>query len=212
MKGKEAIIDMWRSGYFEQYRLRKEVEKYLLKEYGITHSNISMILGRCKFLRKKEKGWIQKTRYAKTYREGSGQLDYFELLQIHPQIAKVSKKLFQDRHFAPAIFEAFKKVNNLVKSKSNRKDLDGKSLMQTVFSPNNPTLCFNELSTQSEKDEQEGFMYLFTGAILGVRNPKAHENIVQRDVHRTIEYLVLASLLCKRLDEAEVRKNNKNIK
>jgi len=97
----------------------------------------------------------------------------------------------------------FKKINNLVKEKSCRKDLDGKSLMQHVFSVNNPILKFNELSTQTDRDEQEGFMYLFSGAMLGIRNPKGHENIVQNDMYKALEYLMLASLLCKRLEETK---------
>jgi uncharacterized protein (TIGR02391 family) len=54
--------------------------------------------------------------------------------------------------------------------------------------------------TQSEKDEQEGFMYLFMGAMQGIRNPKAHKEIVQNDPFITLEYLGFASFLLKRID------------
>ena len=123
------------------------------------------------------------------------------LNEMHPEIRRVSEKVFKDNHYAEAIFNAFKRVNNLVKEKSGKRDLDGKDLMLTVFSRNNPILKFNNLVSRTDQDEQEGFMHLFAGAIMGIRNPKAHEDIVQLDKIKTLEYLSFASLLCRRLDD-----------
>ena len=36
---------------------------------------------------------------------------------------------------------------------------------------------------------------------VGIRNPKAHENIQQSDPYKTLEYLAIASLLMKKIDE-----------
>ena len=44
---------------------------------------------------------------------------------------------------------------------------------------------------------------LFAGAIHGIRNPKGHDNIIQKKELRALEYLVFASLLCKRLGETK---------
>lgn len=120
---------------------------------------------------------------------------------LHPIIQEVSKKLFTDGHYSQAIFEAYKVVVNEVKKVSGVHRLDGKPLMEHVFSVNNPVIKFNSLQSQSEKDEQVGLMLLFSGAALGIRNPKAHDNIVQKDKIRSLEYLFFASLLLKRLDE-----------
>lgn len=202
MKINETIKDLWKNDYFNVHRSPNDVKSELFNKHGITCSNITMQLKSCKsFLRKETKGWIQKTRY--DVAEPSKKVDNFKLFQIHPEIESVSKKLFLDGHYSQAIFEAFKRVNNLVKEKAGRKDLDGKSLMQNVFSVNNPVLKFNSLSTQSDKDEQEGFMYLFSGAMLGIRNPKGHENIIQNNKSKALEYLVFASLLCRRLEETK---------
>ena len=65
-----------------------------------------------------------------------------------------------------------------------------------------PVLCLNSLRTLSELDEQKGFRFLFQGAVIGIRNPKAHNVIVQKDQSKTLEYLSLISLLAKRTDEA----------
>ena len=45
-------------------------------------------------------------------------------------------------------------------------------------------------------------MEIFAGAMTGIRNPKAHSNIVL-DENRAIHLLHLASLLMYKLDEAK---------
>lgn len=129
----------------------------------------------------------------------------FDAMQFHPKVIEASRELFKDGHYRDAIYRAFVEVNNFVKDKSN-KQLDGKRLMSTVFSLDNPIIKLNELKNQTDKDEQEGFMFLFMGAMEGIRNPKAHLNIIQKDPYRTLEYLALASLLMKIAEEGKAVK------
>jgi len=130
-------------------------------------------------------------------------LQIFDVMQFHPRIITASKSLFETGHYSQAIFEAFKAVNNFVKEKTGL-SLDGKDLMAKVFREEDPIIRLNELKTRSEKDEQEGFMFLFMGAMAGIRNPKAHDNVVQTDPYRALEYLSFASLLMKRVEEGKV--------
>jgi uncharacterized protein (TIGR02391 family) len=123
----------------------------------------------------------------------------FDSMQFHPKIVQASRKLFEDGHYRDAILRAFIEVNSFVKAKTGL-ELDGKALMSRVFRVENPVIKLNELKTQSEKDEQEGFMFLFMGAMVGIRNPKAHDNIIQRNPLRTLEYLALASMLMRRAE------------
>lgn len=129
-------------------------------------------------------------------------IECFDKLEIHAEIKKVSRELFINKHYAQAILEAFKKINNMVKIKSGRLDLDGKSLMTTVFSRNNPTLRLNVLETATDLDQQEGYMHLFAGSIQGIRNPKAHDEIVQNDPFITVKFLCFASMLAQKVDES----------
>jgi len=133
-----------------------------------------------------------------------------DLIRLHPKIVEVSMSLFETEHYAQAIFEALKAVNNFVKEKSG-KSLDGKALMSKVFSEDKPVIMLNELLTQSDRDEQEGFKFLFMGAMVGIRNPEAHDNVIQTDPYRTLEYLSFASLLMKRVEEGKVILLNKNV-
>jgi uncharacterized protein (TIGR02391 family) len=123
----------------------------------------------------------------------------FDRMKFHTKIIEASGSLFKDGHYAPAILEAFKAVNNFVKQKTG-KSLDGKALMSEVFSERNPYIKLNDLKTQSDLDEQEGFKFLYMGAMVGIRNPKAHDMVQQKDPYKTLEYLAFASLLIKRID------------
>ncbi len=121
----------------------------------------------------------------------------FDKMQFHPKIVNASRALFEDAHYAQAIFEAFKAVENFVREKSGLSSY-GKNLMATAFNEENPIIKVPEAG-YFDKDVQEGFKFLFMGATQGIRNPKAHKEIVQNDPFITLEYLGFASFLLKRI-------------
>jgi uncharacterized protein (TIGR02391 family) len=128
--------------------------------------------------------------------------DFWHL--IHPAIAGVTKTRFDSKHYADAIETALKYINEFVKTKVKKKtgkELDLAPLMQFAFSPNNPIITFDDISTETGKNIQQGYMQIFTGAMIGIRNPKAH-GIVDIDETRAIHFLFLASLMMHKLDEA----------
>lgn len=120
--------------------------------------------------------------------------------KFHSSVTFVSKHLFVDGHYSQSIFEACKLLNKKVQEKSGNVK-DGKALMLEVFSPNNPVLKFNNGNSVSDKDEQEGLMHIYAGLMQGVRNPKGHDLVVQKDKFRTLDYLTFISILFKKLDE-----------
>jgi uncharacterized protein (TIGR02391 family) len=79
--------------------------------------------------------------------------------------------------------------------------LDGTNLAEVAFSLKRPVLAFGDLSDESARNEQLGFMELVKGVALGVRNPFAHTH-GREEFQVAFEYLVLASLLCRRIDQA----------
>lgn len=120
---------------------------------------------------------------------------------LHPLIKSVAGQLFMDGYFRQAILDTYILLTETVKTKSGRYDLDGVPLMQTVFSIKNPIIKISD-----DPDEQLGFMWMFSGAVMGIRNPKAHRLIQQRDPQRTLEWLSYASVLLRALDDAQVVK------
>ena len=78
--------------------------------------------------------------------------------------------------------------------------------MRTVFSKNAPILAFNDLSDQSDFDEQEGMMHLYEGVALGIRNPRGHD-FQEDSADRALEYICLISMLANRLEETTKNSN-----
>lgn len=130
---------------------------------------------------------------------------YFDHLNLHPRILEVSRDLFLDGYHWEAVFAAAKALVNYVKERSGRHDLDGAPLVRAVFSRNDPVLAFNDLSDQTDLDEQEGMMHLFEGAVLGIRNPGGH-SFPEGPEQRAVEYISLLGLLAYRVQEAKRRK------
>ncbi len=123
-------------------------------------------------------------------------------LDLHPEIRRAAEALFRDKHYANAIEDACKVLDALVKMRSGQHDLSGTELMQKTFSVNNPTLRFNPGTTESDKSEQQGMMFLYAGTMLAFRNPRAHE-IIKDDPEIALEVLSFISFLAKALDSAQ---------
>jgi uncharacterized protein (TIGR02391 family) len=122
----------------------------------------------------------------------------YTALDLHPAIVDAATDLYRDGHYANAIEDSVKALNNLVRLKSGL-EADGAPLMTTAFSPEKPVLRFNELQDQSDRDEQRGFMMMFAGAVAGLRNPRAHK-LIKDDPERALEFIAFVSLLGKLLD------------
>jgi uncharacterized protein (TIGR02391 family) len=124
---------------------------------------------------------------------------------IHESIKKVSQDRYADKHYVDAVEAAFKEVIKRVKDYVNLKTnskFDGARAIGRAFDCDrqNPLVKFNDIQSEEEKDEQRGIAFLFKG-VVGIRNRKAHENITLNDPYRAMEYLALASLLMRLLDE-----------
>ena len=125
--------------------------------------------------------------------------DFWNL--FHPEILEVSRIKFKDGHYADAVESAFKKINAIVKQNyfnSTKQELDGRDLMFKAFSLNNPVIKLSALSSQTDRNIQEGYMYLFAGSMQAIRNPHAHDNIpIEKEI--AIHLIFLASLLMWKL-------------
>ena len=126
---------------------------------------------------------------------------------IHPNIAVVSQKLFEDGHYANAAEDAFVEINDRVKklfmkvNPTATKVPDGQAAMNTVFSDNAPLVEFCDRSTETGSNIQRGYMQMLAGAMSALRNPKAHANItITKD--DAMRHLMFASMLMYKIDEA----------
>ncbi len=132
----------------------------------------------------------------------SNQIDHVWAL-LHPSVVTLAKPRFEAGHYADAVEAVLKELNSVVKLLHKgvaNEELDGAPLMRKAFTPNRPTITLDDLATESGRNIQQGHMDLFAGAMIGVRNPKAHGNVVITP-ERAIHHFFLASLLFHKLDE-----------
>src|SRR3990172_3977941 len=117
----------------------------------------------------------------------------FDLRNIHPRLHPISRALFDDGHYAQATFEAFKFVDKEIQRFSGISE-SGYKLFMRAFAENSPAILLTKMSNTSEKDEQEGYKFMFAGSALAIRNPRGHEYNIKDDPDNSFHHLILASL------------------
>lgn len=123
---------------------------------------------------------------------------------LHPLIKEVAFNKFSSYQYADSVESAFKEINSRLKKicqKLAHQERDGQDLMNFVFSEHNPILKFENTSTGSGRNVLNGYRQIFAGAMQGIRNPKAHENMsITKEA--AVKRLIFASLLMDKIDEA----------
>jgi uncharacterized protein (TIGR02391 family) len=125
----------------------------------------------------------------------------FDVRNIHPDIACVSLKLFDDGHYSQATFEAFKLLDNRVRDVSGIRD-SGHKLMMVAFNEEHPKIKLNNLVTSSDKDEQMGFKHVFAGSMSAIRKPRGHD-IRTDPIDLCLDHLSFASVLLRTFESRE---------
>jgi uncharacterized protein (TIGR02391 family) len=118
--------------------------------------------------------------------------------RLHPSVREASQR-YLETHLEVAIFEAFKAVNKRVKEMTGL-DADGSDLMAKAFADKDAPLQLGD-SSDTGRNIQSGYRFLFMGAVRGIRNRDAHELFVPLTDEEAFEQLGLASLLMRRLDD-----------
>lgn len=120
----------------------------------------------------------------------------------HSLIHKHCHRLFVQKNYFHAVFEAAKVYNKLVQEKS-QSEKDGQPLMLEVLSVNG-VLKLNKGISQTEKNVQEGVKFLSAGLMQAMRNPTAHEPALDWPISRDdcLDMLSFISYLFRQLESA----------
>jgi len=121
---------------------------------------------------------------------------------LHPRIAMIAKPRFDSGFYSDSVEAAFKEINVIIKTHYKQKtniELDGAKLMTNAFSKDNPVFTLADTSTMDGKNVQQGYMNLFLGSTIGIRNPSAHGNAEMEQID-AIHFLFLDSLLLRKFD------------
>lgn len=125
---------------------------------------------------------------------------------LHPDIQRVSEKLYRDGSYAEAACNAFIEVNSCVKKlyqtlcPDDTNPPDGQTLMNRFFADKEPIIEAADRSTQTGRDIHTGTRFLFAGAMAALRNPKSHENI-ELEKEDCMRRLIFASMLMFKIDK-----------
>jgi uncharacterized protein (TIGR02391 family) len=159
----------------------------------------------------REDGKVIKAKAAKTIGEAQQRADDLrsELARrdVHPDVLAFCRaKLLQQNYFH-AVLEAAKSVADKLRNLTGVTG-DGSPLVDALcFPAASPRVRFNSLATEWERSEQAGIATLMKGLFSTFRNPAAHAPKLSWATSRSdaLDMLTLASMLHRRLDEADVR-------
>lgn len=129
---------------------------------------------------------------------------------IHPCLLPACWPRFIDGHYTDVIETAFEIISQRVllmaKSRGLKIELSGVKLMTEAFSPKKhfiKLIAPPNSTAQSETDFQQGYMYLFAGAMSAIRNVAAHNKQYVGERDDAIRKLFFASMLMYELDKVE---------
>ncbi|GLK83678.1 TIGR02391 family protein [Ancylobacter defluvii] len=120
-----------------------------------------------------------------------------------PEINNVSRDLFASGHYSLAVQEAYKAIEKFIQEKTKSTGLSGTQLMQNVFSVSSPKLAWSKRSIPSQEDEHKGYQFLYSGAMLGIRNPVVHEFNWIDNEEVALELLLFAQHLLRKAKAAK---------
>ena len=120
---------------------------------------------------------------------------------LHPVVFEHAYQQYRNGHLRDAVLNAVVAVFDLIRERTGLK-IDGQGLVPEAFSLEKHHLVFSEMDTESGRNDQKGFLQILSGAYIGIRNPKAHSLHHDLDETKAAQYLVFASLLARRVSEA----------
>lgn len=122
---------------------------------------------------------------------------------LHPIVVEHAYQLYRNGHLREAVLNSITAIFDFIRARTGSEE-DGDRLIGQVMAPNDPRLILSELASESGQNDQKGFMQIYKGAYQGIRNPKAHSLTHDLTPEKAAQYLVFASLLARRAEEAEV--------
>ena len=125
------------------------------------------------------------------------------LNNMHEEVVKIAKDKIQNKDYRNIISDVCISLEKYIQKKKNNPkvlNIGGAKLMEYVFSKDKFLI---ELSGEAE--EQQGFMFLFSGTIKAIRNKYTH-NLYSIDSKEALEILGFLSFLFRIVDKGRVKR------
>lgn len=128
---------------------------------------------------------------------------------VHPEVLRYCSNEVLERNPFHAALEAAKSVPDRLRALTGLSG-DGAALVDQALAlgqHGTPGLAINRLATDSERDEQRGFVNLCKGLLAMYRNPTAHDPRISRELSddQLLESLMVISMIHRRLDGATLQ-------
>lgn len=122
-------------------------------------------------------------------------------MPLHDRLEKAHRD-FRDGDYEGAVMKAFRAVEIAVREAGGYTARDiGKDLMMKAWAPGSGPLSDTELP----EPEQDGFKFLFAGAVAAFKNPTSHREVDYEDPAEVAEIVLFADLLLRVTDRAADR-------
>ncbi len=125
-------------------------------------------------------------------------------IRLHATVYRLVHERYIRGDYQYAVLDVCKDLVNRVRQMSELQSLDGKALMAKALRSDDPIIKIVPIENRFDKNEQEGWMFLFMGAMTAIRNGPPHEDI-EYDDNEATEILSFLSLLYRKLDQSKKR-------
>lgn len=145
--------------------------------------------------------------------EYSGQIEYFEFNKLESsdfdeELVERAVSQYRDGHYQSAVRTAFIILEERVREMGGfSREVHGDDLMTEAFNPNGGKIVMGDTD-----GEQQGFMFLFRGAMLSLRNPASHRFVEEVDEGYARDALHTVNLLLRLLDLDQSGETNTNLR
>lgn len=178
----------------------KEVT-FTLDDRGLHTSTQGASRGRLPYYQRSVKGELQ---------DHANLLEFYDMLEEvlddttpksilkleNPELLTEAEPEYQNGHYQSAVRTAFRVLEEQIREKGNFDvETTGSSLAQEAFKEG------GELEIGEVSAEVRGWMFLYTGGFLALRNPLSHRNIPEIDQDRARRILSFVDLLLQTLEE-----------
>lgn len=110
---------------------------------------------------------------------------------------------YEKRNFTGAVLDAFYFLSELLRNKSGIEG-DGQSLIGQALGGAAPKIKLNRLRTESEQNIQKGMEQVLRGLYQGIRNPRSHDKIADKEEDAQA-LLIFLGYLVKQIDQAKAQ-------
>ncbi|HKK45162.1 MAG TPA: TIGR02391 family protein, partial [Balneolaceae bacterium] len=122
-----------------------------------------------------------------------------EIATLVDEIASEPLDQYKNGHFNEAVRKSCERFEHKIQEETGESDF-GASLMGKAFNKDHPLIKINDLESENDISEQDGYQKLAIGAMFAIRNMFSHGDEDQRSPEEAYEMLLFMNWMFRKLD------------